>query len=56
MAKRKPRPVVLPKKDDNVIHIDRRDIKVRKPLPPPVQVHKTKTAYRRKPRTPSQEE
>ena len=59
MAKRKPQPVRLPKKDSNFIGtIDMNKIrrKVRKPLPPPVQVHKTKTEYRRKPKHPKQEE
>lgn len=32
------------------------DRKVRKPLPPPVQRHRQKTKYRRKPKHPKQEE
>lgn len=42
---------VIPPKDDRmIIHIDLRDIKTRKHLPPPSRYHSAKTDYRRKPK------
>lgn len=58
MSKRKSQPVALPKKDDNIIRIDPREVerKVRKPLPPPIQWHRRKTDEKRKPKHPGTEE
>ncbi|MFZ2804505.1 MAG: hypothetical protein WA001_04735 [Patescibacteria group bacterium] len=58
MSKHKSRPVALPKKDDNTIHIDKRAVerKVRKPLPPAIQWHRQKTGYTRKPKHPGSED
>lgn len=54
MAKKMHR--VNPPKDDRIIiHIDPRDIKVRKPLPPPSRTHSAKTDYRRRPKHPGKE-
>lgn len=49
MAKR-PKPVVMAKKDDLVITIKKGEIwrKVRKPMPPPTKIHRSKKWYRRR--------
>lgn len=54
MAKRKPRPVVMPKKDDMIIVISSDEVrrKVRKPMPPPCRVHRSKKTYRRRQKHP----
>lgn len=59
MAKRKRLHVVhAPKKNDffvGTIDIDEVRRKVRKPLPPPTQRHRSKKDYRRKPKHPGRE-
>ncbi len=59
MKTRKPKLVVMPKKDDNFVGtIDMNEVrgKVRKPFPPPGQRHRQKTDYRRKPKHPKKGE
>jgi len=55
MAKKRMHRVSPPKDDRIVIHINARDIKVRKALPPPTRIHPAATAYRRKPKHPGKE-
>ncbi len=57
MAKQKTH-LITPKKDKKriVIHIDKADIKVRKPLPPASQVFGKKKGYQRKSKHPGKEE
>ena len=61
MAKKAKRsvPVFVPDKNGKiVITINRREAesKVRKPLPPPGQTHRSKKTYRRRPKHPAREE
>jgi hypothetical protein len=58
MGKKRSRPVVLPKKQDNIIHIDLHEVerKIRKSAVRPVQYHRRKTSYSRKPKHPKKED